>query len=182
MGSAIILHQLDMEIPVKAPRNTKKIPASEETKALIGRPTKYDPDKMIPAVLEVGASGGSKAEMAVAIDVSRETLYQWMREKPDFSDAIKKAELLSQVWWEKLGKKGAYGEVNNFNATSFIFNMKNRFREDWRDVRQTEVTGEKGGPVQVEAIAIDSRALSAEQREAFRQALLAAKAAKEGDE
>jgi len=60
--------------------------------------------------------------------------------------------------------------------------MKNRFREDWRDVRQTEVTGEKGGPVQVEAIAIDSRALSAEQREAFRQALLAAKAAKEGDE
>jgi DNA-binding XRE family transcriptional regulator len=167
---------------VKAPRNTKKFPVSEEVQALVGRPTKYDPDTMIPKILEVGENGGSKAEMAVAIDVSRETLYQWAKEKPEFSDAIKKAELLSQVWWEKLGKMGARGGVNNFNATSFIFNMKNRFREDWRDVRQTEVTGDKGGPVQVEAVAIDSRALTADQREALRQALLAAKAAHEGED
>lgn len=47
---------------------------------------------------------------------------------------------------------------------------------------QTEITGPNGGPMQVQALTIDARALQPEHREALKQALLAAKRAKEDDD
>jgi hypothetical protein len=35
--------------------------------------------------------------------------------------------------WEKIGLEGTMGEIKGFNATSWSFNMKNRFPRDWRD-------------------------------------------------
>lgn len=43
--------------------------------------------------------------------------------------------------WEKIGLFGAKGEIEGFNAASWIFNMKNRFREDWRDKQETDHSG-----------------------------------------
>lgn len=54
----------------------------------------------------------------------------------------------------------------------------------YSDKAQVEVTGANGGPVQVQALTVDARALAPEHREALKQALLAAKNAKgnEGSE
>lgn len=46
---------------------------------------------------------------------------------------------------------------------------------------QTELTGANGGPMQVQALTIDASVLQPTQREALKQALLAAKKAKEID-
>jgi hypothetical protein len=66
---------------------------------------------------------------------------------------------------------GATGEIPGFNSTAFIFQVKNRFREDYRDVQRAEVTGKDGGPIQTEAVVVDSSQLSPETRAALRAAL-----------
>jgi hypothetical protein len=41
------------------------------------------------------------------------------------------------------------------DTTAAIFWLKNRRPDLWRDRNQTELTGPNGGPVQIEAIAIE---------------------------
>ena len=53
---------------------------------------------------------------------------------------IEDAERTARAFWEKVGvdiaKKG------EGNATSWIFNMKNRYPEDWADKREMKVEGQ----------------------------------------
>ena len=44
--------------------------------------------------------------------------------------------MLSFAWWEDVGQKHMLQP--GFNATAFIFQMKNRFRDDYRDVQHGE--------------------------------------------
>lgn len=105
-----------------------------------GRPTKYDP-AMCEKVIECGKEGGTLAEMADAIDIDRSTVNEWIAKHPEFSRAIKRGLDHAQAWWEKNGRLATFGGKDGFNATSFIFNMKNRFPEDWKDKRETEHSG-----------------------------------------
>ena len=109
----------------------------------VGRPSEYDPS-MLDKIIEIGKIGGSQVEMAVEIGVSRETFYRWKDELPEFCDTVKKALDLSQSWWEKQGRVATFAG-DGFNATSYIFNMKNRFKEDWRDKVETEHSGKVEG-------------------------------------
>ncbi|MEJ6568572.1 MAG: hypothetical protein QNL80_06870 [Akkermansiaceae bacterium] len=77
--------------------------------------------------------GKGKAEIACALGICRDTLHDWAKTKPEFSDAIKRAYEEALAWWEKRGREATFGEVKGFNATSYIFQMKNRFKDDWRD-------------------------------------------------
>ena len=108
--------------------------------AQMGRPTKYDPS-FCEKVIELGRQGASKAEMALDLGIAYSTFDVWQNDKPDFSEAVKAAERLSQGWWEKQGRIATFGGCDGFNATAFIFNMKNRFKEDWRDKVEQEHTG-----------------------------------------
>ena len=104
-----------------------------------GRPTKYDPD-FCQRVIEYGKEGMSKAEMAVNLDISRDSFTEYENTHPEFSAAVKEAINASQAWWEEKGRKAVFNSVN-FNATAFIFNMKNRFKDDWSDRVITEHAG-----------------------------------------
>jgi len=140
----------------------------------MGRPTKYTPD-MCQQVIELGAQGKTLKGIAARLGITHETLNDWRKTNKDFSLAIKTALALSQEWWEELGQLGAAGQIEGFNATSFIFNMKNRFREDYTEIRENRITGADGGPVQVEnRQVIDMRSLNPEAREAMIAALEAA--------
>ncbi len=100
--------------------------------AKVGRPTKYDP-AMCEAVIEAGAQGMTLAEMADIIGVTRETVRAWVAEKPEFSCAVKEGLDKAQAWWERKGREATFGAIDGYNATSYIFQMKNRFKEDWAD-------------------------------------------------
>lgn len=102
-----------------------------------GRPTKYRAE-MCKEVVELGKEGASLHEIALQLDIHYDTLNEWRKEKPEFSEAIKKAQANAQGWWEQKGRLATIGQVDNFNATAFIFNMKNRFKEDWRDKQEVE--------------------------------------------
>lgn len=103
-----------------------------------GRPSKYD-SAMCDRVVELGRIGASRAEMAAELGISRSNAWYAYQEKhEDFRDAVKEAEALSQAWWEKKGREATFGGCDGFNATSYIFQMKNRFSHDWRDKQDHE--------------------------------------------
>lgn len=106
----------------------------------MGRPTDYDP-AYCDKVIDLGREGASKAEMAFALGVARNTLDNWAAAHPEFLSAVKEAVSLAQGWWEAEGRKAVFGAKPGFNATAYIFTMKNRFPDDWKDKRETELSG-----------------------------------------
>ena len=156
---------------------------AERYKALaLGRPSLYEPEWMLPKIIEVGSRGGSFVQIAVSIGVTRKTVYDWCQQHPDFLYTMEMARLLSQEWWEAQGQLGTFGAIDGYNASSYTFQMKNRFPRDWKDSKQTEIMGEGGGPVQVEEQkTLNVRALEPEQREKLKQLLLEARAMEEDD-
>ena len=65
-----------------------------------GRPTSYDPSYCDLAI-EYGQQGMNKTEIAVELGVAKSTLYLWIQEHEEFSDAIKKAEHAAERWYQK---------------------------------------------------------------------------------
>ncbi len=110
-----------------------------------GQPTKFDP-AYCEEVIRLGREGKSKAQIAASIGICRQTLDNWTKAHPEFLDAIKEAQDLALAWWEDKGQAGIDAGQGNFNATAFIFQMKNRFRDDYRDRHDHEhgVTDELG--------------------------------------
>jgi len=115
---------------------------------------------MCAIVIAAGEEGETLAGMAEACDVDRETINNWMAANPEFSRAVKRGLQRAQVWWERQGKIGTFGGVDGFNATSYIFQMKNRFRADWNDTLKSEHSGPDGGaiPVEIKRTIIDPKA------------------------
>jgi len=50
---------------------------------------------------------------------------------------IEKAIRNGRMGWEEIGKTIANGRIQG-NAVSWIFNMKNRYKDDWKDRHETE--------------------------------------------
>lgn len=101
-----------------------------------GRPSKYKKQYCFE-IIEHMKTGLSLESFAGRIGVSRETIYEWERTRPEFSDACKKARAECQEFWEKVGLNGMTGKIKGFNAAVWIFNMKNRF--GWHDNFRTEI-------------------------------------------
>ena len=105
-----------------------------------GRPSKYDP-AMCETVVECGRAGMGKAEMAAELNVAYSTFDLWTQQHPEFSESVKDGQRQAQAWWEKQGRVATFGGIDGFNATSYIFQMKNRFRDEWSDTHKTEHSG-----------------------------------------
>lgn len=95
-----------------------------------GRPTDYKPE-YCQMVIDHMAEGFSFEAFAGLIGVCKQTIYNWLEQHPDFVDAKKKGFEASRMFWEKIGINQA--KTGEGSATAFIFNMKNRFKEDWND-------------------------------------------------
>ncbi len=96
----------------------------------IGRPSKYNP-QYCDLVIKMMKKGHSKLFVAGKIGISRDTLYEWCRRYPEFSDTIKVGEMKSYAYWEEIGMKAMRGKVKGFKPSLWIFTMKARF--GWRD-------------------------------------------------
>ena len=82
----------------------------------LGRPTLYNPE-YTDASAYVATCGREQTKLvtiegyAIYLGVHRDTLYEWAKQYPDFSDTVKKIEQLQK---EQLTNDGIYGgkEVN----------------------------------------------------------------------
>lgn len=88
------------------------------------------------------SQGYSKGALAGHLGVARSTLFLWIDQHPEFSDAIKQGEAASQAWWEGIVRDcAAKGEGN---ATAAIFGLKNRATDDWHDRKDVNHTSSDG--------------------------------------
>ena len=136
-----------------------------------GRPSSYR-EEFCEIVEEMGREGKSVAQMAARLNVSKDTIYEWVKAHADFADSFTRARTFSQAWWEAKGQE-SIGD-RNFNANLYKISMSARFRDDYTE--RKEITGADGGAVKIESNIVDSRELDADQRAALRKILLAAKA------
>ena len=82
-----------------------------------GRPTKYDPSFIEEAINYLKSTGKENMELptiegfAIWLHVHRDTLYEWAKIYPDFSDTLREIEMLQK---QQLINDGIYGgkEVN----------------------------------------------------------------------
>lgn len=125
--------------------------------------------KIIETICKHLKKGATITSTCEAVGISRETFYDWMKKKPDVSDAIKKAMAIPDKKVENALFKMATGtfeyEENHYesiiidkikpailkktikktlapNITAQIFYLKNRKPEEWKDVKDIGITGE----------------------------------------
>lgn len=86
----------------------------EEKKKLYGypkpsRPTKYDPEFHPADCIRMGKEGCFGVEMVSEWEISWDTLHEWCKRYPEFSDAYQKAQSHRTTWLIRWAKSGAVG-------------------------------------------------------------------------
>ena len=104
----------------------------------MGAPCKYNTGMCDTAVSSL-AKGKSLAAVCAAIGICRDTLYEWRDTNPEFAKALKTGLQQAQAYWEQIGEDGITGAITHFSGSPWIFTMKNRFREDYKE-EKTEPT------------------------------------------
>jgi len=92
----------------------------------------YD-ESMCEIARQLLAKGKSIARVATDLGVCRDSIYDWRDKHPEFARALKTGKDSAQSHWEDIGEEGITGEIKNFSATAWMFTMKNRFRDDYKE-------------------------------------------------
>lgn len=121
-------------------KNTPSTSTTQSTRP-IGRPTDYKPEYCEQLVQHM-KSGLSFPSFAGSVGVCQETIYEWSRVHPEFLESKRRGLEACRYTWEKIGFAGVTGKLDGFNATTYIFTMKNRFPQEWRDRHEIDHSGQ----------------------------------------
>jgi len=102
-----------------------------------GRPTKYHKD-MPEQARKLCLLGATNEQLAAAFEVSIESIQGWLRNKPEFLQAVKD------------GRENADGQIAGAlyqkamggDTTAMIFWLKNRRAANWREKHEVDHTGQ----------------------------------------
>ena len=99
--------------------------------------------------IEVLSQGYSMTALAAELDISKDTLYRWIKENENFSDAISRARPKAQAFHERLlmskltGKPTKDGiRQKDIDGSALIFALKTRFHETFGEKQEVKQTGE----------------------------------------
>lgn len=128
------------------------LPGNNASGGTGGRNSAYDPD-YCDQIIDFMADGYSVTAFAGHVRVSRQTVYNWADQHPEFLDALETAKAAAALWWENRLRDSA--EKGEGNATAAIFGLKNRAAEDWRDRQEMDHRSSDGSmtPQRVEIVA-----------------------------
>lgn len=111
----------------------------------VGRPSEFK-QEYCDQLINHMASGLSFEAFAGVLSVSKQTLYNWAEANPEFMDAKKTGLEKCRLFWEKLGvdhiinRSISGAESTSLNTGVYVFNMKNRFPEEWKDKKEVDNT------------------------------------------
>lgn len=102
------------------------------------------PEQWYNDILDLYKEGASDVEVKALIyqwrgSFSNDLWERWFKEEPQFSETIKTGRLLSEAWWNKLGRVNL--KDKDFSYTGWYMQMKNRF--GWTDRNDHTTAGEK---------------------------------------
>lgn len=129
------------KIQMPADRNPETAKAKEKPPSNAGRKSKYRPE-MCDELVASMERGLSFEASCGAMRISKDTGYNYVKLHPEFALAKELGESLGQHFWENEAIENLWipKDGGKFNATTFVFTMKNRF--GWRDKK--EITGSFG--------------------------------------
>lgn len=144
-----------------AKKSTKEIKPKPEG-YVTGRPTKYKPEYVQEFIdyfseapykvvnnMKIANDFRTIASFARKIGVNKDTLHEWRKVHPEFSDAYKLAE---QYQEEYLSTNGTLGLIN---PAFSIFTAKNVI--NWRDKKEISGDAEKPLTIKVEPVDVSER-------------------------
>lgn len=124
-----------------------------------GRPTSYE-ERFCEMLIDHMAQGFSYESFAGLVGVSKQTIYDWEKANPQFLYSKKIGVEKSRLFWETQGIEGIYttetfeqdengsrSTKKALNSSVWIFNMKNRFKDEWREKQETELSGSVGSVI-----------------------------------
>lgn len=130
-----------------------------ENKKGRGRPKVEDtlPENWKDIILQSGREGKHLSDFVLKLGYSYESHYQMIKRNREYSDTIKEYNVLCEQWWYEQARTAVErGESNKFNQRLWTVVMKNKFRDNWSDDKNIDITtqGEKIGDnsIQVEII------------------------------
>lgn len=112
----------------------------------MARRSKYTPE-LVRQICQILAEGNPRRTACVLAGVSEETFYTWLRAKPEFSEAIKKAEEEAIRRNVSIIQSAAR---EHWQAAAWWLERKAPDEFGQRSRQTVEVTGPDGGPVQHE--------------------------------
>lgn len=120
----------------------------EEGKRRPGRPrAEYTiPKEWKEIILDAGRQGKHISNFIITLGISYDTHYQLIKRNWEYSETIKEYNKLCEEWWySKMWESVEKGESNKFNQRLWTIIMKNKFRDNWHDEKQIDITtqGEK---------------------------------------
>ena len=155
----------------------KQISSATPIRRRPGRPTSYRAEYCV-RIIQLMAEGRSLDGCAALLGVHPDSLNEWQRVHPEFSVAVRAGRAAATAFWEGRLLDVAQGGSGNAQAIQWALRNRSRAASGWDHAHsKLEVSGPDGGAVQVqtEVTVIDARLLTTDQREAFKQALLAAR-------
>jgi hypothetical protein len=142
-----------------------KLKTEKKEKHAGGRPTKYDPS-VLPWIEKLCKLGATDVELAEFLEVNPDTIHEWKKKYPEFSESIKKGKLYAdanvadRLYQRAIGfehdseeikvvsKPGKHAgsqiervkirKIYAPDTTAAIFFLKNRRPADWRDKHEVE--------------------------------------------
>ena len=140
-----------------------------------GRPTSYQ-NSFCDRVVSLMAQGRSLDGCAAIMGVHPDSLYEWQRRYPEFSDAVRRGRAAATTFWEERLLAVAYGGAGNAQLIQWALRNRSRAASGWDHAhRKVEISGPDGDPIALNArsTVIDASSLTKDQRAGLRQALLA---------
>jgi hypothetical protein len=116
----------------------------------VGRPTKYNPEVMLPKLKALAERGAFLEAIPAELGICKQTMHDWANpESPkyqgqEFVDAIKDVEAGRDQWLADQLERHITGKSEG-NSSALIFALKNTI--GWRDRIETENKHEHKGDV-----------------------------------
>jgi hypothetical protein len=115
----------------------------QEEKRGRGRPkveTYLDPE-WYSIIVESGREGRHITDYLIKLGISWDTHYELLKRNTKYSEAFKEYNKLCEQWWyERAHEAVMKGESNKFNQRLWLQIVKNKFRDNWKDEKQLDVT------------------------------------------
>jgi hypothetical protein len=103
------------------------------------------PEGWEDTIINLSKEGASIVELAVELDISRNTLKALSERNEYFLNTIKKCKRYCEAWWLSKGRT----ELDNkdFSYTGWYMNMKNRF--GWADKQENKNDNTHTGEIKI---------------------------------